>query len=72
MPLYEYHCEECGGESELLVSSSVTPECPQCGSERLSKLLSIVAAPSREDASGGRAGPASGSCGARCGCHPHG
>jgi putative FmdB family regulatory protein len=72
MPLYEYHCEECDHESELLVVSNATPACPQCGSERMSKLLSIVAAPTREDASGGRPGPASGSCGAGCGCHPHG
>lgn len=71
MPLYEYQCEDCGRESELLVTGSQTPACPKCGGHRLSKLLSIVAAPAREDASGGRAGPASGSCGAGCGCHPH-
>jgi putative FmdB family regulatory protein len=70
MPLYEYHCEACDQDSELLVASNATPECPQCGSKRLSKLLSIVAAPSREDASGRPSGPGSGSCGAGCGCHP--
>jgi putative FmdB family regulatory protein len=73
MPLYEYHCEDCGRESELLVlSSKTTPECPKCGGHRLSKLLSIVASPSREGSSSGQSGPAAGSCGAGCGCHPHG
>jgi putative FmdB family regulatory protein len=72
MPLYEYHCEDCGRESEVLVMSSAAPECPQCGSNRMSKLLSIVAAPSRDSSPGGRPSPPSGSCGAGCGCHPHG
>jgi putative FmdB family regulatory protein len=72
MPLYEYHCDECGRESELLVSSNTTPDCPQCGSTRMSKLLSIVASPSRDGSTGGQPGPGGGSCGSGCGCHPHG
>jgi len=70
MPIYEYHCDACGRDSELLVSANARPDCPECGSDKMSKLLSIVAAPSRE----GSAGPGdrpSGSCGAGCGCHPH-
>jgi putative FmdB family regulatory protein len=72
MPLYEYHCEDCGRESELLVTSNTAPECPQCGGHRLSKLLSIVAASSREGSPGGQSGPSAGSCVSGCGCHPHG
>lgn len=73
MPLYEYHCDDCGRDSELLVlSSAKAPECPQCGGHRMSKLLSIVAAPVREASTGGQSGPPAGSCGAGCGCHPHG
>lgn len=69
MPLYEYACEECGRESELLVTGSSQPVCPKCGSAKLSKLLSIVAAPNRSGSTD--SGPASsGSCGAHCGCHP--
>lgn len=77
MPLYEYHCEDCRHEVEVLVRGcDPAPECPLCGSPKLQKLLSVVAAP----ASGGRpesgsasgGPPAGGSCGAGCGCHPRG
>ena len=47
MPLYEYACEECGRQSEQLVNAGSQPNCPECGSPRLSKLLSIVASPGR-------------------------
>lgn len=74
MPIYEYHCDECGEDSELLVNGGTQPDCPKCGGKKLSKLLSIVAAPSREGAARGEeARPmGGGSCGAGCGCHPHG
>lgn len=45
MPLYEFHCDKCGKDSEVLVRSSKwegTP-CPQCGSTRLQKKLSVFA-----------------------------
>src|SRR5882724_506682 len=45
MPIYEFHCEKCGKESELLVRSAKwegTP-CPHCGSTRLEKKLSVFA-----------------------------
>ena len=73
MPLYEYTCEECGQQSEQLVSNSTKPNCPKCGSSRLSKLLSIVASPNRGGSTaGGPDRPSGGSCGSGCGCHPHG
>ena len=33
MPLYDYLCEECGGELEKLqkTSESPAPDCPECG-----------------------------------------
>jgi putative FmdB family regulatory protein len=46
MPLYEFHCEQCGKDSEVLVRSTRwegTP-CPHCGSRRLEKRLSVFAA----------------------------
>ena len=72
MPLYEYACQECGKESELLVSGSTQPVCPKCGSAKIDKLLSIVSTHMR-GASGGGERPQSsgGSCGSGCGCHPH-
>ncbi|MFZ4080313.1 MAG: FmdB family zinc ribbon protein [Pirellula sp.] len=46
MPLYEYRCKECDRESELLVRSlDSKPECPECGSARMEKLLSVIGAP---------------------------
>ena len=42
MPIYEYRCETCGEQVEVLVRSESTPlTCPNCGSSRLEKLLSV-------------------------------
>jgi putative FmdB family regulatory protein len=71
MPLYEYMCQECESQAELLVQGSEQPECPKCGSAKLTKLLSVVAAPAGRDASAASAPNTSGgSCGPGCGCHP--
>jgi len=72
MPLYEYTCEDCGKQTEQLVKNDAKPNCPECGSEHLTKLLSIFASPNRGSAApaGGPARPG-GSCGSGCGCHPH-
>jgi putative FmdB family regulatory protein len=45
MPLYEFHCEKCQKDSELLVRSSdwTGAKCPHCGSTRLAKKLSVFA-----------------------------
>jgi putative FmdB family regulatory protein len=45
MPIYEFHCEDCEKDSEVLVRSPEwkgTP-CPHCGSTRLAKKLSVFA-----------------------------
>jgi putative FmdB family regulatory protein len=73
MPIYEFHCEQCTRDSEILVRSSdwKGTECPRCGSKKLSKKFSVFAsagaggndAPSRGPAGGG------GGC---CGGHCHG
>jgi putative FmdB family regulatory protein len=43
MPIYEYHCEACGQQVELLVRSrtGAPPTCPNCGSTRLERRLSV-------------------------------
>jgi putative FmdB family regulatory protein len=70
MPLYEYLCQDCEQPAELLIRSGQQPTCPKCGGERMTKLLSVVAAPGR-DAAGGRGGePPTGPCGSHCGCFP--
>jgi putative FmdB family regulatory protein len=71
MPLYEYVCRHCNTQSELLVQAARQPECPQCGSSKLTKLLSVVAAPNRAGI-GPAPGPSAGPCGPSCGCHPRG
>ncbi|HOP06375.1 MAG TPA: zinc ribbon domain-containing protein [candidate division Zixibacteria bacterium] len=61
MPLYKYECESCGNQFEELVSASAPPPpCPKCGSEKVHKMLSLVASPSGGSDSG------SGSGGSRC------
>ena len=71
MPIYEYACEECGTEFELLVRADTKLECPTCQSTQLEKQLSVFAP---ADASSAQAAPAlpmamspCGSCG-----HPDG
>jgi putative FmdB family regulatory protein len=68
MPIYEFHCEKCEKDSEVLVRSSdwKGTKCPHCGSTRLAKKLSVFAS-----AESGRASevPACGvKGGGGCGC----
>ncbi|MEM7474140.1 MAG: zinc ribbon domain-containing protein [Planctomycetota bacterium] len=52
MPLYEYDCKKCESKVEVLVrGSEEKPECPECGSKRLTKLLSVAAAPNTNSSS---------------------
>jgi len=67
MPLYEFVCQKCGREQELLVRGKEVPDCQSCGSIELTKLLSVPAAPT---AAGQSELPPQGSCGSGCGCFP--
>ncbi len=46
MPIYEFHCDACDRDSEVLVRTSEWKGtvCPHCGSTRLSKKFSTFAA----------------------------
>ena len=44
MPLYEYICRQCISDFELLIRGDEKPFCPDCGSRRLEKRLSVAAA----------------------------
>lgn len=44
MPLYEYACQQCSSEFELLLRRDEKPRCPKCDSSKLEKLLSVPAA----------------------------
>jgi putative FmdB family regulatory protein len=71
MPIYEYTCRDCDSQAEILVQGSQQPECPKCGSAKLTKLLSVVAAPGRDASAAVAPARPGGSCGSGCGCHPH-
>jgi putative FmdB family regulatory protein len=49
MPIYEFECQECHHQVELLVRNSEQPACPQCASQRLEKLMSAVAVSGKND-----------------------
>ncbi len=70
MPIFEYRCDGCGGEFEELVrSSDETVPCPDCGSEEVSRKLSVFAfkstgsdRPSASSAHSSCSGCSSGNC----------
>jgi len=45
MPIYEFHCDGCEQDSEVLVRSSdwKGTQCPHCGSTKLTKKFSTFA-----------------------------
>ncbi|GMR06250.1 MAG: hypothetical protein BMS9Abin25_0835 [Gammaproteobacteria bacterium] len=45
MPIYEYKCEECGHQLEVIQKFSDEPltECPKCEKEALKKMVSASA-----------------------------
>ncbi len=56
MPLFEYRCSDCGKKSEELVlagDAAAPPECPACGSRKMSRLLSTFAAHGTSKGEGG-------------------
>ena len=77
MPIYEFHCNACTHDSEILVRSTdwQGTKCPHCGSPKLAKKFSLFAAATTgggdsgasEAGSGGGGG--GGCCGGHCGGH---
>ncbi|HIG27546.1 MAG TPA: zinc ribbon domain-containing protein [Verrucomicrobiales bacterium] len=45
MPIYEFNCNDCHRESEVLVASTrwQGTQCPHCGSTEIQKKLSVFA-----------------------------
>ena len=44
MPIYEFHCENCGNRFETLVRNQEEHiSCDQCGGSELKKLISVPA-----------------------------
>lgn len=44
MPLFEYTCDACHNQFELLVRGNEKLTCPKCGSDKLEKAWSVPAA----------------------------
>lgn len=42
MPIYEYHCKNCGKDLEVMqkISDSPLTDCPNCGKNSLEKIIS--------------------------------
>jgi len=71
MPIYEFHCDKCERDSEILVRSSdwKAAACPHCGSKKLTKKFSTFAsAGAGENHSKGNGGGGH-CCGGGCHCH---
>ncbi|MFB0532959.1 MAG: zinc ribbon domain-containing protein [Desulfatiglandales bacterium] len=41
MPIFEYHCMECGKDFEVLVFGEQEVACPECKGKKINKLLSV-------------------------------
>lgn len=73
MPIYEFHCDDCACDSEVLVRSTdwKGTKCPRCGSAKLEKKLSVFASSASGEASGPSCSGQPTSCG-KCGTgRPH-
>jgi putative FmdB family regulatory protein len=70
MPLFEYHCRDCGKPFEAFVTADRTPACPACQGTNLLKQLSspgmVGVATVRSEGCAMPSAPACG--GGRCGC----
>jgi putative FmdB family regulatory protein len=68
MPIFEYACQHCHQDFEILVRSHTVPQCPHCQSTALDKKLSVFATAAAGAEGMTMAAPAPcGSCG-----HPDG
>ncbi|MCR6629812.1 MAG: zinc ribbon domain-containing protein [Magnetospirillum sp.] len=43
MPFYSYHCPGCDTVFETLVRGDEVPACPECGGQKLERLMSAAA-----------------------------
>lgn len=50
MPIFEFHCKECRGEFKTLrrLEKLAEVKCPECGTDRVVRLLSVTARSSSE------------------------
>jgi len=56
MPIYEYHCPQCGTKFEKLIRSSFSAadvRCPTCGYEDVKRTVSMFGMASSSSGGGG-------------------
>jgi putative FmdB family regulatory protein len=66
MPVYEYTCKSCNKAFEQLVRTMSGTEkitCPECGSSKTARALSVFAVGSEGSKSAGEDAPMCGRCG---------
>ncbi|HET7221279.1 MAG TPA: zinc ribbon domain-containing protein [Vicinamibacterales bacterium] len=71
MPIFEYHCRDCGQAFETFVTGDRKPACPECHGANLAKLLSrpgMVGAGDRQPAASEPSFGGCGAGGASCAC----
>jgi putative FmdB family regulatory protein len=70
VPIYEYKCQKCESQFEKLVKSMNDGDekiaCPECGSIKTARTLSVFAVGAEAGSSKTTSAPAPGMCG-RCG-----
>ncbi len=74
MPIYEFRCKKCNFDFRTLVRSNANaePVCPQCGDEKVVRLLSVTAKQGTDGDSGASmcgSGQCCSSMGGGCGCN---
>jgi putative FmdB family regulatory protein len=73
MPIYEYHCADCGRSFETFVRpGEIETNCHNCDSPNISREMSVFASARSSDTAGPTNGGGSmrggGCCGGSCGC----
>ena len=66
MPIYEYRCNKCKLEFEYIVFGDDRPDCPDCKSKNVNKLMSVCGFTSK--GGGGETAKSSASASSCSGC----
>jgi putative FmdB family regulatory protein len=70
MPIYEYHCPECGQEFQKLVYGHTAVVCPSCQSAKVRRRLSLFSVRGGGEPVASESGGGGACCGpGGCGCH---
>ena len=73
MPIFEYICDKCGNNFELLIFGKDTAKCDKCGSPEITKKFSVFSSVNSTKSQEG-CSPSfceSGACPAANSCHTH-